>query len=597
MTERNGATVTTGDASGGELLGTVIGGRYRVTGQLGRGGMGVVCRAVDEVLGREVAVKILRAYNDVSGPELADLRARMQREAQAAARVRHSSVIIVHDVTEEQGLPVIVMELVEGPSLDDVLAERGAMDPREAAAIGATVMDALDAAHKVGVLHRDVKPGNVLLDRSRGRVVLTDFGIASVEAPDDAAMTKLTQDGMLVGSLDFLPPERAMGQTPGPASDIWSLGMTLYAAVEGATPFRRTSVWSTLNAIVTQPLPELRRSGSLAPVIQALTAKDPAARPSADEARQMLEAVAAGNTMSVTPPVAVTGDVPVGQPSVPAATAANEAYPSQPASPSVAAGFGPPISPQSGPQLGGQGAPFVSHTGGHGRRTAPLPSRRRGRTTIAAATAALVLAGGGIAYALMGPGSDGSTNNAGLSGSTPNDQAGVDGGKTGSTTPKASPSSSASSSSPSASSSHAAGNPAKPSGQGSTSGAGGPTTSGTGTGTGTGTGAGTSGAPSSPASPTATSSSVSKSCGGWSHQDPHPGTYGNMTGTYHLKTGPYATCSDVAQVKSGAKVWYHCYVVNGYGHPWTYVRISGTQTAGWMSNDNLTNQNGPTYRC
>ncbi|MYT41395.1 protein kinase, partial [Streptomyces sp. SID5471] len=267
--------------------------------------MGVVCRAVDEVLGREVAVKVLRAYTDASAPELADLRTRMQREARAAARVRHSGVVTVHDVIDEDGRPVIVMELVDGPSLDDALDRYGAIGPRDIAAIGAKVMDALDAAHQVGVLHRDVKPGNVLLegwarragrpDAGVGRVVLTDFGIASIEAPDDGATTHLTRSGELVGSLDYLPPERAQGQPPSPASDIWSLGMTLYAAVEGdGAPFRRTSVWSTLTAIVSEPLPEPRRAGPLTPVLHALMAKDPAVRPSAAEARAMLAAVADG---------------------------------------------------------------------------------------------------------------------------------------------------------------------------------------------------------------------------------------------------------------------------------------------------------------
>ncbi|WUF66374.1 protein kinase [Streptomyces decoyicus] len=287
------------------MTGRLLGGRYRVTGRIGRGGMGVVCRAVDEVLGREVAVKVLRAYTDASAPELADLRTRMQREARAAARIRHSGVVTVHDVIDEDGRPVIVMELVDGPSLDDAIDQRGPLDPREIARIGAQVMDALDAAHQVGVLHRDVKPGNVLLDgweylpgrsgTGGGRVVLTDFGIASIEAPGDGATTHITRSGELVGSLDYLPPERAQGQDPTPASDIWSLGMTLYAAVEGGgTPFRRTSVWSTLTAIVTEALPEPRRAGPLTPVLHALMAKNPADRPSAAHARSLLEAVAEG---------------------------------------------------------------------------------------------------------------------------------------------------------------------------------------------------------------------------------------------------------------------------------------------------------------
>ncbi|GHJ42248.1 hypothetical protein Sm713_78570 [Streptomyces sp. TS71-3] len=208
--------------------GSVIGGvrtdgRRRVAGQLGRGGMGVVWRAVDEVLGREVAVKELRTYTDAAAGELSDLRVRMQREARAAARVRHTGVVAVHDIAEEDGRPLIVMELVDGPSLDDVLRERGTLGPGEAAAVGAEVLDALAAAHRAGVLHRDVKPGNILLERS-GRVVLTDFGIAAMDDPGDGSDTHLTRSGELVGSLDYLAPERAQGRAPGPASDVWAVG-------------------------------------------------------------------------------------------------------------------------------------------------------------------------------------------------------------------------------------------------------------------------------------------------------------------------------------------------------------------------------------
>ena len=254
--------------------------------------MGVVWRALDETLGREVAVKELRTYSDAGAPELADLGLRMQREARAAARVRHPGVVAVHDVAEIDGRPLIVMELVDGPSLDDVLRERGTLDAREVAGIGAKVMDALSAAHRAGVLHRDVKPGNILLERS-GRVVLTDFGIATMEDPGDGSATHLTRSGELVGSLDYLAPERAQGHEPGPASDVWALGATLYAAVEGASPFRRTSTWSTLTAIVAEPLPEPRHAGPLGPVLQQLMHKQPEFRPDADEARRLLEAVAA----------------------------------------------------------------------------------------------------------------------------------------------------------------------------------------------------------------------------------------------------------------------------------------------------------------
>lgn len=404
----------------GDLTGRVLGGRYRVTGAIGRGGMGVVCKAVDEVLGREVAVKVLRAYTDSSGPELADLRVRMQREARAAARIRHSGVITVHDVTEEGGLPVIVMELIEGRSLDDLIDERGVVEPLEAAAIGAKVADALGAGHLAGVLHRDVKPGNVLLDHD-GRVVLTDFGIASMDAPGDDATTKLTRSGELIGSLDYLAPERAQGQEPGPASDVWALGMTLYAAVEGSSPFRRTSVWSTLTAIVTEPLPEPRRAGPLTPVLHAMMDKDPAARPSAAEAHVMLEAVAAGEeprtaagraVRTPTAPDVLGSAAPprirpgpggpsggpgstepqpaVAQPSTPPASVPPPSIqPPSPLLPSAPQGFGPPVPDEpvvSGGRPGG-GAP-------------PRPGRKK--ALIAAMVVAVLLAGGGVTYALVG---------------------------------------------------------------------------------------------------------------------------------------------------------------------------------------------------
>ncbi len=378
---------------GGDLSGRLLGGRYRVTGRLGRGGMGVVCRAVDAVLGREVAVKVLRTHTDASSAELADLRTRMQREARAAARIRHSGVITVHDVAEEDGLPLIVMELIDGPSLDDVLDERGTLDPREAAGIGAEVADALGAAHGAGVLHRDVKPGNVLLDRE-GRVVLTDFGIASLEAPEDGATTKLTRSGELIGSLDYLAPERAQGQDPSPASDIWALGMTLYAAVEGSSPFRRTSVWSTLTAIVNEPLPEPRLAGPLAPVLHALMDKDPRGRPSAAEARRMLAEVAAGETPRGA----------AGPPSVPL---------SEPAPSVPPPGFGPP--PVVEPLVSGE----PGAVDGAAARSA---GRRRRGALIAAAAATVALIGGGLTYALVG--GDDHTTESGRTKDPPSEPAG-----------------------------------------------------------------------------------------------------------------------------------------------------------------------------
>ncbi|MET8972700.1 serine/threonine-protein kinase [Streptomyces hydrogenans] len=349
-----------------------LAGRYRVVRRLGRGGMGVVWHAVDEVLGREVAVKELRTYTDTAAGELADLRLRMTREARAAARVRHPGVVAVHDVTEHEGRPVIVMELVDGPSLDDVLKERGALEPLEAARIGAAVLEALAAAHDAGVLHRDVKPGNILLDRS-GRTVLTDFGIAAMEDPGDGSATRLTRSGEIIGSLDFLAPERARGADPAPAADVWAVGATLYAAVEGSSPFRRTSTWSTLAAIVADPLPEPRCAGPLTPVLLRLLDKDPATRPDAREAARLLAALAD-----------------------PAATAAA----GPPEVPRPAGAFGPPVPPvPAGPAVPPPPVvPAVTVPPGRARRGKPA---RRANALVVASAAAVLLAGGGITYALM----------------------------------------------------------------------------------------------------------------------------------------------------------------------------------------------------
>ncbi|MEU2675295.1 protein kinase [Streptomyces sp. NPDC007107] len=636
--------MTAGEAKGRELVGALLGGRYRVTALIGRGGMGIVARAVDELLNREVAVKVLRAYTDASGTELADLRFRMQREAQAAARIRHGGVVTVHDVTEERGLPVIVMELVDGPSLDDVLTERGTLDPREAAAIGAKLMGALHAAHRAGVLHRDVKPGNVLLERG-GRVVLTDFGIASMETAGDEAMAKLTQSGQLVGSLDYLPPERAQGMEPGPASDIWSLGMTLYAAVEGAPPFRRPSAWSTLSAIVTEPLPEPQHAGPLTPVLRALMDKNPGSRPTADQAREMLERVAAGNSpeglaaqastrtpvqttpqastrtpvqTTPQPPVPTPGQAPVptpGQAPVPTPGQAPEQTPAQyPAQTQPRGGvetpppgFGPPPFVSAAPQpaytgypphtqvpaFPQPGDPTVSGAPGTGR-TAARRSRRRSRAVVAAA-AAVVLVGGGVAYGLMGDDSGTSSEEAGpapLGVSSPAGGSRPSGGDlaTGAATPSTSPSES-SSRKPSGVPSEQSG---RTEGPGDKAGDADPTTS-------PSAGGGTAPKPSASskpsASPTTGSGQVSTSCNGWGHQNPSPGTYGYMSGTYYIVTGPYQACSGVAQAKSGTKLWYHCYVVNAYGNKWIHVRVDGASTSGWMSGDNLTGQVGSLTRC
>ncbi|MEU6928676.1 serine/threonine-protein kinase [Streptomyces sp. NPDC046374] len=262
--------------------GLLLAGRYRLGESIGRGGMGKVWRAHDEVLHRVVAVKELTAGRFVAEADRLVLHARTQKEARAAARITHPGVVTVHDVLEHDDRPWIVMQYVDGPSLADAAKEAGTIEPREAARIGLHVLGALRAAHAAGVLHRDVKPGNVLLARD-GRVLITDFGIAAIEGD-----SSITRTGELVGSIDYLAPERVQGGDPGPASDLWSLGATLYAAVEGGSPFRRGSPISTMQAVVTEEPPYPEKAGPLAPVIVALLRKDPAQRPRVDEAERML---------------------------------------------------------------------------------------------------------------------------------------------------------------------------------------------------------------------------------------------------------------------------------------------------------------------
>ncbi|MBR7678318.1 serine/threonine protein kinase, partial [Streptomyces daliensis] len=278
----------------------VLSGRYRLLRELGRGGMGVVWQAHDERLDRDVAVKEVRAPDVLSEREITQLYTRLEREAWAAGRVTHRNVVTVYDVVNDDGRPWIVMELVRGLSLYEVLEAEGRLAPERAAAIGAEVLAALRAAHAASVLHRDVKPGNVLVGND-GRTVLTDFGIAVVEGS-----SALTMTGQLVGSPEFLAPERAMGRPPGPASDLWSLGVLLYAAVEGNTPFRRDSALSTLRAVVDEELPPPSHAGPLAPVIEGLLRKDPELRLPAEEAARMLVSASAGGTPrdTSTPPAA-----------------------------------------------------------------------------------------------------------------------------------------------------------------------------------------------------------------------------------------------------------------------------------------------------
>ncbi|WP_051722437.1 serine/threonine-protein kinase [Streptomyces albus] len=275
-----------GAGTAGPAPGRTIGGRYRLLSRLGHGGMGTVWRARDEVVDRDVAVKEPRVPDQLSEQERQTVYQRMRREARSAAAIDHPSVVTVHDVVVEDGRPWIVMELVRGQSLGDRLGE-GTLDPREAARIGLAVLGALTAAHEAGVLHRDVKPDNVLLGR-HDRVVLTDFGIAQVEGEQ-----RLTETGAFLGSPEYIAPERVLGQLPGPESDLWSLGVLLYAAVEGMSPYRRSNTPATLQAVLSaEPPAPARGAGALGHLVMQLLRKDPAARPAPAEIRQTLESVA-----------------------------------------------------------------------------------------------------------------------------------------------------------------------------------------------------------------------------------------------------------------------------------------------------------------
>ncbi|MFJ7771739.1 serine/threonine-protein kinase [Streptomyces sp. NPDC097107] len=284
----------------------LLAGRYRLGDVLGRGGMGTVWRAEDETLGRTVAVKELRFPGNIDEEEKRRLITRTLREAKAIARIRNNSAVTVYDVVEEDDRPWIVMELVEGKSLAEAIREDGLLEPKRAAEVGLAVLDVLRSAHREGILHRDVKPSNVLIAED-GRVVLTDFGIAQVEGDPS-----ITSTGMLVGAPSYISPERARGHKPGPAADLWSLGGLLYAAVEGTPPYDRGSAIATLTAVMTENLEEPTNAGPLRDVIFGLLNKDPAQRLDDAGARAMLNKVIhAPDRAAETEPADATKVVPL----------------------------------------------------------------------------------------------------------------------------------------------------------------------------------------------------------------------------------------------------------------------------------------------
>jgi serine/threonine protein kinase len=254
--------------------------------QVGRGGMGAVWRARDELLGREVAVKEILLPHGLDDEQLAATRGRALREARAAAQVRHPAVVTIHDVVIEDDHPWIVMDFIRARSLDDRLRQGGALPVAEVARIGEVLLGALSAIHDRGIVHRDVKPANVLLDDD-GQVVLTDFGIATIEGD-----VRFTASGLLVGTPGFMAPERLAGRPVGPPSDLWSLGAVLYAAAEGRPPYEGDTPMVIASAALTRDPAPPRRSGPLGPVITGLLAREPGDRMDARTAAGRLASIA-----------------------------------------------------------------------------------------------------------------------------------------------------------------------------------------------------------------------------------------------------------------------------------------------------------------
>ncbi|MFI7597140.1 serine/threonine-protein kinase [Actinoplanes sp. NPDC049681] len=290
----------TAPTSGRAAPGTLIGGRYTLRAAVGHGGMGTVWRAADTLLRRDVAIKEVILPPGLAPTDRDAMYERTMREARAAAALQHPAVVQVYDVVHENGRPWIVMELLEARSLADMVIEDGPVAPRVVAKIGIALLGALEVAHAHGVLHRDVKPANVLICTD-GRCVLTDFGVARM--PTDV---QLTTPGMVLGSPHFISPERAMGSDFGPPSDLFSLGVTLYTAIEGRPPFDKGDPIETMHAVVEDPPTPAVRAGSLTPVLMGLLEKDPARRFDVQTARTMLRQQLAGPLASKAPPHLMT---------------------------------------------------------------------------------------------------------------------------------------------------------------------------------------------------------------------------------------------------------------------------------------------------
>ncbi|WP_035304872.1 serine/threonine-protein kinase [Actinokineospora inagensis] len=273
----------------------VVAGRYVILNELGRGGMGVVWLAEDRMIGRHVAIKELHLPDGVPHAERAVFEERVLREARTAGRLNDPAVVTVYDVVQESGATYIVMELIQAPTLSDVVRERGPMPAPQVAKLAEQLLSALEAAHQAGIVHRDVKPSNIML-AANGRAKLTDFGIA--QSLDDP---RLTSSGMLIGSPTFMAPERIRGEEAGASSDLWALGAVLFFAIEGYNPFERPTTAATMHAILAEVPYLTRAQGALASVISGLMVGTPAARLTAAQVRGLLTHVPLGPPTGPTP--------------------------------------------------------------------------------------------------------------------------------------------------------------------------------------------------------------------------------------------------------------------------------------------------------
>jgi serine/threonine protein kinase len=272
-----------------------VAGRYRLWSLLGRGGMGLVWLAEDELLERPVALKQVTLSDPVSQNSGKAARSRALGEARAAARVHHDGAVRIHDIVKEDGRPWIVMEPLSGRTLAETLNAEGPLPIEQVTRVGLCLLDVLQATHQAGVVHRDVKPGNVHLCDG-GRVVLTDFGIAC-SMDDDSGSSNYT----FAGSPAYTSPERLRGGKPEPAGDLFSLGATLFTAVEGRPPFEKVDLFTTLTAVVEDAPAPFLRAGPLRPLIEGLLAKEPDRRLSIDQARAALQAIQREHPMLVRP--------------------------------------------------------------------------------------------------------------------------------------------------------------------------------------------------------------------------------------------------------------------------------------------------------